>query len=228
MSTAPPSTPAPSVPPGSKGSRPAKATVDPKAGKAALDAALDWTKVSTGVATGALVFGVGLLNGAATYENAIRIDLMWAWVSLGVAILSGIVAQSAIPPMIADKNYDLEFAPYTWPARIHQVAWLAGIVALALALRHILFGSPALDTFKISNAQQAVTASLGSVPAGRHLQKTAVIELIKGADPSDPSLTRWHIQFLLTSIKRGAGKESEGFLDVLVDPTSGRATTIGR
>jgi len=31
---------------------------------------------------------------------------MLAWMFLGLAILSGLLAQSAIPPMIKAKNYD--------------------------------------------------------------------------------------------------------------------------
>jgi hypothetical protein len=197
---------------------------DDEAGKDALDAALDWTKGSTAVATGALVFGVGLLNGSATYSRSIRDCLMGAWVALGLAILSGIVAQSAIPPMIRAKNYDLEYRPFTYPARIHQLSWLAGIAFLAIALGHILFGTPPLDSLKVTSAQQAVTAALPSLPGGRKIQKMAVVELIKGADPSDSSLTRWHVQFLLAS---ATDKNTQDSVDVMIDPVSGAAMTVG-
>jgi len=199
-------------------------TPDDESGKDALDAALDWTKGSTAVATGALVFGVGLLNGSATYSGAIRACLMGAWLALGLAILSGLVAQSAIPPMIRAKNYDLEYPPFTWPARIHQLAWLAGVIFLAVALYHILFGTPPLDSLKVTSAQQAVAAALPSVPGGRKIQKMAVVELIKGADPSDSSLTRWHVQFLLAP---ATDKNAQDSVDVMIDPVSGIAMTVG-
>jgi len=51
------------------GSSSASASAGDDPGKAALNAALDWTKASTGVATGALVFGVGLQWGGRLFES---------------------------------------------------------------------------------------------------------------------------------------------------------------
>ena len=197
---------------------------DDESGKDALDAALDWTKGSTGIATGALVFGMGLLNGSATYSGSIRNCLMGAWVALGLAILSGLLAQSAIPPMIRAKNYNLEYRPFTCPARVHQLSWIVGIGFLAFALGHILFGTPPLNSLKVTSAQQAVTTALASLPDGRKIQKMSVVELIKGADPSDSSLTRWHVQFQMAP---EANEKAQDSVDVMIDPVSGVAMTIG-
>jgi hypothetical protein len=114
---------------------------------------------------------------------------------------------------------------------------------LAIALYHILFGPPTLKSLKISNAQQAVAAALSSLPSGRAVQGTEVIELIKGADPADPASARWHVQFLLAPVKsfslnplptpnalasRNLVAPDLAIVDVIVDPVSARAIPIGR
>jgi hypothetical protein len=83
-----------------------------------------------------------------------------------------------------------------------------------------------LNSLRVANAQQAVAAALPLLPAGRHIQKTTVIELVKGADPGNLSLSRWHVQFVLIPTKREAPNQVQDTLDVLIDPASGHATPI--
>src|SRR2546423_210193 len=61
---------------------PCSATAMPVAASDALKAAGDILKVSTGLATGALVFSVGLLPNAWTYTPSIRGFLILSWFSL--------------------------------------------------------------------------------------------------------------------------------------------------
>jgi hypothetical protein len=53
---------------------------------------------------------------------------------LGVAAAAGILALSAIPMMLASANYDRECRFLTWPARVHQLTFAAGILILGISL----------------------------------------------------------------------------------------------
>lgn len=86
-----------------------------------------------------------------------------------------------------------------------------------------MFGSPAIDSLKISDASGAVAAAIVQVPAGRRIEKTAVIEQIKGADPSNAGMVRWHVQFLLAPTTKEQKSQWQQSLDIIVDPVSGEA-----
>ena len=60
--------------------------------------------------------------------------MITAWVLLGLASATGLLALAAIPMMIWRQNYNLEDPYLTWPIRAHHVCFIFGIVLLGVAL----------------------------------------------------------------------------------------------
>ena len=110
------------------------ANPSPAAQKEGLEKAGDLLKLTLALSTGALVFGVGLAKEQSGFSGVTKWAILIAWILLGVAAASGIIAISAIPMMIARSNYDLEDKFLTWPARVHQVTFIFGIILLGIAL----------------------------------------------------------------------------------------------
>jgi hypothetical protein len=107
-------------------------TTDPR--KEGLEKASDLLKLSVGFATGALVFSAGLIVEKLDLSGAAGYMLMGSWILLGISAAAGMLSLLAIPMMIAKSNYDLEDPYLEWPVRIHQVAFLFGIMLLGVAL----------------------------------------------------------------------------------------------
>jgi len=188
----------------------------------ALKAAGDIIKLSTGLATGALVFGVGLLPNAPVYTPFVRGCLVASWGLLLVSIVAGVFSQAAIPVLIEDRNYSIEDPYFTYPGRAHQVLFGLGLLALALGLSAVLYAEP--HRLRIGTALEAtriVEKRIGTEYVIRQLTK---IELI--ASPSDHrNEATWHAQFEVipkAEIVKGAGAApSPRNLDVLVGARSG-------
>src|SRR5713101_351001 len=87
----------------------------------ALKAAGDIIKLSIGLATGALVFSVGLLPNSPLYTLFVRGCLVAAWTLLLLSIGTGVLSQAAVPVLMDDQDYDIENPWFTYPGRIHQV-----------------------------------------------------------------------------------------------------------
>jgi hypothetical protein len=168
-----------------------------ESGQHALDAALDWTKVSTALATGALVFGVGLTNSVGTSVPWIRYALAIAWALFFVSIVTGIFAQASLPVLMQAQNYDLESRPFTLPARIHQLAFFVAILITAVVLIRLLFDQPPVVSLAVRNGADALTRARASLAHGSVVDKLTVIELVKSVDPTHLDTAVWHIQFTL-------------------------------
>jgi hypothetical protein len=98
--------------------------------KIALVAASEFLKYTVALGTGALVFSAGLVTGNVNLSMiAIRL-LISAWISITISIVAGVLAYSRIPIQIAEENYDLEDKWFVIPGRIHQLAFVIGIICL--------------------------------------------------------------------------------------------------
>jgi hypothetical protein len=103
-------------------------------GKVALTTAAEFMKYTIALGTGSLVFSAGLVSqdiGLPTYGKVL---LILSWVSLVASVIAGVLAYSRIPIQLAEENYDLEDKWFTYPGRVHQGAFLLGIVCLGAAL----------------------------------------------------------------------------------------------
>jgi hypothetical protein len=110
--------------------------------KDAIDRAADVLKLTLALATGALVFGADFIKEQVVLSSITRLMVMIAWGLLGASAAAGILALSAIPMMVAKQNYNLEDPYLTWPARVHQVAFVLGIILLGVTLASSV-GTPA-------------------------------------------------------------------------------------
>ncbi|MEO7039787.1 MAG: hypothetical protein ABI186_07125 [Candidatus Elarobacter sp.] len=204
------------------------------AGQNALAAALDWTKVSTGLATGALVFGVGLTTAVGTSLLWIRIALAVAWGLFFIAIVAGVFAQASLPVMMKDKTYDLEYFAFTWPARAHQVAFLLGVLVLATTLIRLIFIEAATDDLAAHTATQAVEIGQRALPQGTRVAKIALVELVKGPDSNRLGYATWHVQFVLRDngasnahARTAPTQQGPPIADVLIDADRGTTEVLG-
>ncbi len=188
---------------------------DPGPDSDALKAAGEILKVSTGLATGALVFSVGLLPGAITAGALIRGTLAGTWVMLFLSVIGGVLAQSAIPVLLAERRYDIEAPTFTWPGRVHQVLFGLAILGLAVVLTASLYSQPAAP--RIGSASHAVITARAALHPGEVPDRLDLVELIKGTDASRDVLLSWHVRFHLTS---GATT------DLMIDPVRGTITKI--
>jgi hypothetical protein len=200
----------------------------PTAASDALKAAGDIIKVSTGLATGALVFSVSLLPNAWTYTPLTRALLVVSWFLLLVSIVAGILSQAAIPVLMADQNYDIENKFYTWPGRAHQLSFGLAVAILAFALITIVYSEPSY--LRVHTAADAIARARSVVDPQFEVRRVAKIELIK--DPSDrASYSTWHAQ--LEIVPKGASNlpsqppvAQSRFLDVFITARKGAVSTL--
>jgi len=199
-------------------------TDDQQAGQNALEAALDWTKVSTGLATGALVFGTGLLD-SAELVPAVRCWLVASWVLFGLSVLGGLFAQARLPVMMRGQTYNLEDKAYTTPARIQQVTFFIGVVLLLISLVIILFHRSTLETLAAGTAKEAGTRALDALPPGFTLDEVRKVELVKGLPDTALAAAVWHLQLAGSTSPPNPPKPV--ILDLFVDAATGTVTRVG-
>jgi hypothetical protein len=108
-------------------------------GKAGLQSASELLKLTLTLSTGALVFGAGLIEKKLPFTGLLKGTIVAAWALLAIAAGAGIMAIAAIPMMQAKANYNLEDPFLTWPARVHQIAFVLGILCLGGTLATAFF-----------------------------------------------------------------------------------------
>ena len=192
-----------------------------------LEGGLDFAKTSTGVAAGALVLSIGWLGNFPSFDNVTRGWLFASWVVLGLAVGVGIFAQSAIPILLHEEIYDLDFWAFKVPFNVHQGLLVVGFVFLIVVIFRVAFSEP--PTASLTNGTTALRDAVRMIPRNYAISKVAVLEPIRGVDSARPSLVTWHIQFELTSKwrldheTRAHGQAEHRTVDVFVDSDSGHA-----
>lgn len=188
----------------------------------ALKAAGDIIKVSTGLATGALVFSISLLPNVSDYVGIIRYLIAGSWGLLLISIIAGVCSQSAIPVLLFDREYDIENKYYTWPGRVHQVAFGFAILFLSIALCVILLS--ASGKLRVPTAADAVTNARYAIQNTYDILKLEKIELIK-APSNRPDEATWHAQFEVA--KKAPGKVfTPIYLDVIIGARKGNVAVV--
>lgn len=196
-------------------------TPDAAASQEALKSACDVMKVSTGLATGTLLFSVGFLAQAPFYDATARIALAATWVLLVLSVCFGLMSQAAVPVLMADRNYDIEAPTFTWPGRIHQIFFVLAIVLLAFTQARTVFSEPAPNQLRASTVEQAVDIGRQALGPRDEIDKLTSAELIKGTQQDRVGNMAWHIQF---EVRTHGG--TPRFVDVLIDAQSGVATRL--
>jgi uncharacterized membrane protein YiaA len=199
------------------------------AGQKALDSAADFIKVTTGLATGALVFSVGLTNAPSGLNTPARYLLATSWIALLVSLLFGVfVAQGRITTKMAERSYDIHGDRWlTIPTMAHQWAFFLGVALLGATLAVVVAQQPPTNNAKVLSAMRAVQIAENNVPKFLSIVKVSTVEFVKGAEPTDASIPTWHIQFQVAHPLARKNKRSElpvsDYLDIFVDPESGEA-----
>ncbi|MDB5071513.1 MAG: hypothetical protein JWM87_2624 [Candidatus Eremiobacteraeota bacterium] len=195
---------------------------DPKDEHAAkaLDVGADFIKVSVSLATGAFVFGIGLFANTGVLLDWERVALVLAEIALITSIVAGYGAYSRVPIMLHRDKPDIHDDRLTLAGRWHQLAFLAGIVIMAIVLGRNLFMDPAVDSLRVGSADEAVTAVLRAVDPTWRAQGVQTIEFVKGADAARAGLGVWHLRVSVTRRSDRAQKRPRS-LDYFVEPRSG-------
>ena len=200
--------------------QPALPPVEPESNADALKAAGEILKVSTGLATGTLVFSVGLLSGGMTSAPLVRATLAATWVALFFSIIAGVLCQSAIPVLLDERRFDLEAPTFTWPGRIHQVLFGVGILGLSTVLLATLYSDS--GALRIGSAGHAVLYARSSLRPDEVPDRVELVQIVKGADPNRSSLLTWQVRFRLTPLRDSVA----GMVDVLIDAKQGTIIRI--
>jgi len=102
--------------------------------KAALTTAADFIKYTTALGTGTLVFSAGLTAENVDLSGFAKACLIASWLLLAISVALGVLTYSRIPIKLAEKNYDTQDKWFSYPGRLHQLTFLAGIACLGVAL----------------------------------------------------------------------------------------------
>ena len=196
----------------------AKAGRSPDA--AALASAVDLLKLLTSLATGALVFSIGLVNRSGFVDTPLlKAVLVISWASLFVAVLAGVWAQSLVPNQVRHGSPDISAPALRNSTMVQEAFFIFGILGVAIALITSIVSMPAPVEAKIASPIAAVrtaAATLG-LGSGAMYDKIDVVELLRGADPTRVEEQAWHVRF---ELRRGKSTISR---DVYVDPVTGES-----
>jgi hypothetical protein len=111
--------------------------VHPK--KEALQSASEFLKLTVTLATGALVFGAGLVKDASTLGLVSRLLIVGSGLLLGAAAATGVLALAAIPMMLERVDYEVRDKYFERPIQVHQLSLAAGAMLLGIALATAMF-----------------------------------------------------------------------------------------
>lgn len=103
-----------------------------------LTAAVDAHKATLALATGTLVFSAGLLKEQIQFSCVAKWLLAISWCLLAVAIVAGLLVYLRVPIMIAEDKPNISDKYFEIPGRIHQVAFVLGVILLGVAMIVIL------------------------------------------------------------------------------------------
>jgi len=102
--------------------------------KEGLTSATEVLKYTLALGTGSLVFGGGLVSDKVALSPVAAGILVLSWLLLGVSVAAGALAYARIPIKLARSYYSLEDKYFTRPGKVHQIAFILGMIALGLAL----------------------------------------------------------------------------------------------
>ena len=190
----------------------------------ALTSANEILKLVTSLATGALVFSIGLTTSATTvYADWIKVILVVTWTLLFLAVVAGIYSQSLIPLQMRDDKPNISANELRYSAIASELLFIFGILGIAVTLAVSLFTSATGRHAMVATAVDAVSAARKTI-AGHRVAKVSALELIKGTDASDLADATWHVQF---SIDNGRpSRTAERFVDLYINVVDGTVRPI--
>jgi hypothetical protein len=184
---------------------------------AALTSAVDLIKVLTSLATGALVFSIGLNSPTGfAYLPRIKDVLIASWILLFLAVASGVYAQGLAPNQIRNNRPNINSGELRAAVMAQEAFFVLGILGIATALVSALLGAPTKLQAAIETPMAAVRSATDDLSPHDQLDKVAIVELIKGLDASRPDEQTWHVQFAVSDGSNSATR------DVYLDAVTGQ------
>ena len=187
------------------------------ADSAALTSAVDLIKVLTSLATGALVFSIGLNSPTGfTYQPQIKNVLITAWILLFLAVACGVYAQGLVPNQVRNNRPNINSGELRTAVMAQEIFFVFGILGIAAALVSALLGAPTKTAVAIETATAAVENARDELAPQDQVSKVDTVELIKGLDVSRPDQQTWHVQF---DVKNGTTNVTR---DIYLDAVTGK------
>lgn len=158
--------------------------------------------ITLGLATGALVFGVGLLTTASNSLGLLpRYFLIASWLFLAFSIVTGVRVRSQIPVKLRKRDYDINSAAFRGEGSLHALSFILGAVSLGFALFFTLIGIPIQRVAAVENPREAYDRAKTELTKDERfrLSKIESIELINGAEGTAMPNGAWHVRFDLRS-----------------------------
>ena len=186
--------------------------------------------VVQGLATGALVFSVGLLTAPITLGFSLHFLLILAWLALIASIGLGILARGAVVGELNNASPNITSAAVIFTTVPAVVSFFAGSLLLGVVLIRTLANAPDVQTCAVQSAQTALNRAEVYLTDSerRQIVQVGAVELIKGLDSNTPRNATWHVRFELAPTKAtGAARPplepnvKSRSVDVFIDAASG-------
>jgi hypothetical protein len=183
---------------------------------AAFAAAVDLSKLLLSLATGALVFSIGLVtpNGF-TFTALQKSMLIVSWIFLFIAAAAGIFALGRALLLLNASTPKIDDGRLKGAVAIQELAIGGGILGVALALILALGSAPVAARPLVATPMDAVRRAQAELRAGDTLTKVANVELLHGFEGNRADEQIWHVQF---EVRRG---KTSATSDVYIDPVTG-------
>jgi hypothetical protein len=190
----------------------------PTPDQAALSSVNDILKLLTTLATGALVFSVGLLAPASTtYPDWVKWVLAITWFLFFVAAASGVYAQSLVPLQIRTQHENINECELRGAAIVLEVCFFLGVLGLALTLIVTLFSTPTRQGLSIETPLAALQCARASIGRGQRVLTVDTVELIKGLDTNRIDQSSWHVR-MQTKPKAPSKQAIKQTIDIYLNP----------
>ena len=191
----------------------------------AIDDVSNYIGVVQGLATGALVFSVGLLSTPLTFPAGGRRELIWGWSLLLVSIFFSILARGAVVSQKENKDLNTRTGPLLLTVGSMVMAFFAACVLIGLSVISSIKELPFVETYLVRTPSDAVkTASNAKAfVLCRALYDVKGVKAIDGLEkPQDDG---WEVTFTrndvpLTKWSRHCTKRE---LKVFIDAKSGES-----
>jgi len=195
--------------------------------EAAFTSAVDLTKLLISLATGAIVFSIGLINSDnASYLDWSKWALVITWGTLLLSLISGVWTLGVIPLLIKEGSLDINSDRIRNPVKNLQLFFIIGIVSLACVLWGKLWSIPTQQEARLKSPMMALNQAYKLVPSFLVVKKINTVEALNGFNNSS-SEGSWHIQFELNSKLTSSGLTPNKTFDVYLDPVTNKHLILG-
>jgi hypothetical protein len=200
----------------------------PSPDEAAFNSAVDLTKLLISLATGAIVFSIGLINSDnASYPDWAKWALVMTWASLLISIISGVWTLGLIPLLIKEGSLDINSDRIRDPVKNLQLFFVVGILCLASVLWGKLWSLPAEQETRLKTPMMAINQAYKLVPSSFTIKKINTVEMIHGVHTGGAAEGSWHIQFELNQKLANNTSTPDKTFDVYLDPITNKHFILG-